>query len=215
MRKISFSRNDLAHYYAEQLSYYVADKDLSNLWTCTLTNYNLALESMDNYVFPVDWTFNANQHLINIDNYCKWQSEHTYLFYGGVCGMVSQLFRISLLNPNIEITKRFSHNERFVKYYGEKIWGDDAAVYERSKQFEIKNVWNSDIIFKVRRNWSKTQLIAISQPSGKRIEIHKSTINWNNKAIHLEKSVFGGSGENLIKTEIFDSYYSRKNYSNR
>ena len=53
--------------------------------------------------------------------------------------MVSQLFRVSLINPDIVINKRYPHNEWFVQYYWENIWGDDAAVYEYSKQFEIKN----------------------------------------------------------------------------
>ncbi|MBO7505104.1 hypothetical protein J6T66_02960 [bacterium] len=48
-------------------------------------------------------------------------SEDSLSFYGGVCGMVSQLFRVSLLDPDISINKRFSHNERFVQYYGENI----------------------------------------------------------------------------------------------
>jgi hypothetical protein len=48
-------------------------------------------------------------------------SEDSLSFYGGVCGMVSQLFRVSLLSPNISINKRFSHNEWFVQYYGEKV----------------------------------------------------------------------------------------------
>ena len=146
-KKISFSEIELAQYYAKHLSYFVADKDLAKLWNCTHRNYSLALESLDNYVLKPWDTLNINQKLSTIQNYCRWQTKQYHLFYGWVCGMVSQLFRVSLQNPNIAVIERSPHNERFVQYYGETIWWDDASVYERSKQFEIQNKGNSDIIF--------------------------------------------------------------------
>lgn len=225
--KILITYNELAQYYAEHLSYFVADKDISNLWRCSLQNYLVALNSIDNYVLPVNKSFNANQHLIYQNGYCRWQSEQDFLFYGGVCWMISQLFRVSLLNPEITITKRFSHNERFAVYYWETVWGDDAAIYERSKQFEILNNWDSDILFKVRNNWDSTQLIAISRPTEKWVQINKNFIDWRETAVHLEKRIFEPiyddktisiSNERIWLTksiEAFDSYYSRKNHENR
>jgi len=35
--------------------------------------------------------------------------------------MTSQMFRISLLHPGIEVIKRYPHEEWFVQYYGEEI----------------------------------------------------------------------------------------------
>ena len=127
--------------------------------------------------------------------------------------MVSQLFRVSLLNPDIEITQRSPHNERFVQYYGETVWWDDAAVYEYSKQFEIKNLWNSDIVFKMRHEWNESVLVAISWPTDKWVNISKQNIDGRETAVHLNKSVY--ESNNFIREENFDSYYSRKTYEFR
>jgi hypothetical protein len=187
------------------------------LWNCSTTNYKLAMETLDNYIMNPWDVFNANQKLSWIEDYCKWETEEEYLFYGWVCWMVSQLFRVSLLSPWITITKRFPHNEWFVQYYGETVWWDDAAIYERSKQFEIQNSWDSDVIFKTRNEWNNSELIAISRPTNKWVNISKNNINWRKLAIHLEKNVYK-SGEhfnNLLRNESFDSYYTEKNYEFR
>lgn len=239
--KIRFSYNELAKYYANKLSYFVSDKDLTNLWNCTRQNYLLALESMDNYILKPGQSFNVNQKLRWIKWYCKWRSDTNYSFYGGVCGMVSQLFRISLINPDILIKKRFSHNEWFIQYYGDIVWWDDAAVYERSKQFEIENIWNSDIIFKIRHNDNHSVMVAISEPSEKWVNISRKFINWRETAIHLEKTIYqkvqknldsneildwitfyeslikddSNKENNIVRNEIFDSYYTKKTHEIR
>ena len=127
----------------------MVDKDLTNLWKCTCTNYTLALEWMDGIILNPWDVFNVNKKLGSLEGYCKWINQDSFAFYGGVCGMVSQLFRISLLDPDIVVNSRFPHNERFVQYYWETVWWDDAAVYEYSKLFEIQNIWKSDIIIKI------------------------------------------------------------------
>ncbi len=216
-KKIKITYNELAQYYAEHLSYFVADKDLTNLWKCSRINYELALDSVNNYFLWAWDTLNINQRLSWIDNYCKWKTEEEYLFYGGVCGMVSQLFRVSLVNPEIIVTKRFPHSEWFVQYYGENVWWDDAAIYERSKQFEIQNIWKSDIIIKTSYTNNHSIMIAISWPTNKWVNISKNSINWRKLAVHLEKSVYKSDGniDNLLRTEIFDSYYTKKTYESR
>lgn len=212
-KKIKFTYDELAQYYAEHLSYFVADKDLINLGKCTLINYWIALEWMDGTIMNPWDIFNVNEKLSSLEWYCEWASEWSYSFYGWVCGMVSQLFRVSLLNPEISVTKRFPHSEWFVQYYWEIVWGDDAAVYEHSKPFEIKNIWNSDIIFKVRKGWNRSLLVAISWPTNKWVKISKENINWRETAIHLKKSVY--ESDTVIREENFDSYYSKKTYEIR
>ena len=212
-KKIRITYNELAQYYAEHLSYFVADKDLTNLWRCTSINYLIALEWMDGVIMNPWDRFNANEKLSSLRWYCEWASEWSYSFYGGVCWMVSQLFRVSLINPDIEIMKRFPHGERFVQYYWENVWGDDAAVYEYSKQFEIQNLWNSDIIFKMRHEWNKSILVAISWPTDKWVNISKENIDQRETAIHLNKSVY--ESEKFVREENFDSYYSKKTYEFR
>lgn len=212
-KKVSFTYTELAQYYAKHLSYFVSDKDLTNLKKCTRTNYLIALEWIDGVIMNPWDDFNVNTKLGSLKWYCEWQSEWAYSFYGWVCGMVSQLFRVSLLDPDILITKRFSHDEWFVQYYWETVWGDDAAVYEYSKQFEIKNLWNSDIIFKVRHEWNYSILVAISWPTNEWVKISKHNIDWRKKAIHLNKTVYKSG--NVIREENFDSYYRRKTYEFR
>lgn len=70
------------------------------------------------------------------------------MFYGGVCGAATQLFRASLLSPQISIIKRYGHSQRLVPYYSEYVFGDDAAIYEMSKQFEIKNQSLNEVYIK-------------------------------------------------------------------
>lgn len=212
-KKITFTYNELAQYYAEHLSYFVSDKDLTNLWRCTRTNYLIALEWID-WVIMNPWdVFNVNKKLGSLKWYCKWINNESFSFYGWVCGMVSQLFRVSLVNPEIFVNNRFPHNERFVQYYWETVWWDDAAVYEYSKVFEIENLSNSDIIFKTRYEWNESILVAISWPTNKWINISKENIDWKETAVHLNKSVY--EWDAIIREEIFDSFYSRKTYEIR
>jgi len=216
--RVSFSYKELAQYYAQHLSYFVADKDLTNLGNCSRKNYLLALNWIDWYILNPWNTFNINQKLSSLWWYCKWISNESHSFYWWVCGMVSQLFRVSLINPDIVINKRYPHNEWFVQYYWENIWGDDAAVYEYSKQFEIKNTGESDIILKTRNNESKSIIVAISWPTNKWVNITKNFINWNTKAIHLNKTVYQYNdtlGNVVLREEVFDSYYSKKSYEFR
>ena len=212
-KKISFTYNELAQYYAQHLSYFVADKDLTNLWRCTRKNYIIALEWMDGVIMNPWDIFNVNEKLGSLGWYCEWASEWSFSFYGWVCWMVSQLFRVSLLNPEIAVNSRFSHNERFVQYYWEKVWWDDAAVYEYSKKFEIQNLSNSDIIFKMRHEWNQSILVAISWPTDRWVNISKENIDGRETAIHLNKSVYQSS--TLEREENFDSYYTRKTYEFR
>ena len=212
-KKIKFTYNELAQYYAQHLSYFVSDKDLTNLWRCTRINYILALEWMDGVIMNPWDVFNVNEKLSSLDWYCRWITKDSFSFYGGVCWMVSQLFRVSLLHPEIVVNSRFPHNERFVQYYWEKVWGDDAAVYEYSKQFEIKNLSNSDIVFKMRHEWNHSILVAISWPTDKWVNISKENIDGRETAIHLNKSVY--ESDTLEREENFDSFYSRKTYEFR
>ena len=212
-KKINFTYRELAKYYEQHLSYFVAYKNLDYLWKCTRINYLLALEWMDGIILNPWNIFNVNKKLSSLNWYCEWLSEWNYSFYGGVCGMVSQLFRVSLLNPDIIIKKRFPHNERFVQYYWETIWGDDAAVYEYSKQFEIENLWNSDIVFKTHYEWNKSIFVAISWPTNEWVNISKENIDWKETTIRLNKTVY--KSDKVIREEVFDSYYSRKTYEIR
>jgi len=78
------------------------------------------------------------------------------MFYGGVCGVSSLLFRISLLQPDIQIIQRYPHSEWYTIYYGDTVEGDDAAVIEMRKQFEIKNTGATPIYFRSKNIGTRT-----------------------------------------------------------
>lgn len=145
------------------------------------------MDTMDGYLFRSGESFNANHELRKIKSYCTGRGENNFLFYGGVCGMTAQLFRISLLTPGIEITKRHPHSEWFVQYYGENIGGDDAAIYEMSKQFEINNASTYDIYFRVKWDGDQSFLVAISPTTNQRVQIKKTPIS--ERSIKLERIV--------------------------
>ncbi|MDR2415598.1 MAG: VanW family protein [Candidatus Peribacteria bacterium] len=218
----------------QKLAFYVSEKDISLLSPCNTQNYTLALQKLDGYVLPLEASFNANRELSKIKGYCTGKGETNFLFYGGVCGMTAQLFRTTLIHPSIEIVKRRPHNERFVQYYGEEIGGDDAAIYEMSKQFEIKNIGNDDIYFKVKRNAEHTLLVAISPRIPQRVEINKQPPKersitmerkiWENSIVDTDVLVpalgfslkeTGEKADHLIKQDIFFSVYVKKNYEMR
>ncbi|MDR0860656.1 MAG: VanW family protein [Candidatus Peribacteria bacterium] len=222
----------MAHYRIDQLTFYVSEKDISRLSRCNTQNYSLALQRIDNYLLKPGESFNANRELAKVKGYCTGRGGKDYLFYGGVCGMTAQVFRTTLIHPDIEIVKRHPHNEWFVQYYGEEIGGDDAAIYEMSKQFEIKNAGTEDIYFKVKWGEGSTQLVAVSPHNDQRVEITKHPINALN--ITLERTIRAEKSENekllpslpfsglptektqeLVKTETFPSTYIRKNYETR
>jgi len=147
--------------------------------------------------------------------------------------MTAQMFRTALLHPAIEIVKRQPHNERFVQYYGEQVRGDDAAIYQMSKQFEIKNAGPTDIYFRTKVKGNITFLIAISPRSSQWVEIKKEPLS--NLSAKLERTIRNHPLENqillaspalslpsstepenlLIKQETYLSHYAKKNYERR
>ncbi len=70
------------------------------------------------------------------------------MFYQGICGVSSMAFRASILDPDITITKRSSHAKWYAQYYGKKVVGDDASMYEDIKEFEIRNDSSTPLIIK-------------------------------------------------------------------
>ena len=52
-----------------------------------------------------------------------------------------------LLNPFLEVTKRYAHWQRYEGFYGSTIMWDDASMYERWKQLELKNSGQKDLYF--------------------------------------------------------------------
>lgn len=191
----------------ENIKFYVSTKDISKLSKCNTHNYLIALESIDKLLLKPWEIFNANEVLANQKDYCTGRGEKTFLFYGGVCGMTSQLFRTALMTPQIEIIERHNHTERFVHYYGEEIGGDDAAIYQMNKQFKIKNISEKDIYFRTKRIGDITYVVAITRED-ERVPVQISKNKISNRKIELKRK----KGE---KIETFTSIYTNKNYELR
>lgn len=200
----------------DKLSFYVSPKDTSKQSKCNLTNYNIALNTIDKRLLNPWESYNANQELIKAKGYCTWRWETNFLFYGWVCGMTSQLFRSSLINPSISITKRSNHNQRFVQYYGEDVQWDDAAIYQMNKQFEIQNASDQPIYFRTISSWNMTYIISITRSTDQRVDISKNYLHarWVDLTRQIWKNLNSTSGE-LISTETFRSVYTAKNYELR
>lgn len=230
-QKIMLTMKQLAHYYTSGYTFYVADKDISQLKPCTKTNYELALTSVDKLLLKPGQVFNYNNHLKNLRGYCDGISGDVRLFYGGVCGVSSQLFRAALINPDIAILQRQPHNEWFTVYYGEKVQWDDAAVVEMRKQFEIKNAGTSDLYFRTKKQGTTTFLVIISpQTSREQVKISKTYISdlqvdvtrlifqnvWTTPSYGMtDADLTGTNGEKTIKKETFSSLYIGKNDESR
>ena len=158
------------------LAFFIADKDISQLKPCTRTNYLLAFENLDGKRIKAGSEFNFNHYLFGLRGYCQGHGGLDLKFYGGVCGVSSQLFRAALTSSVLQIPLRRNHSERFSAYYGDSVEGDDAAVYETSKQFILRNTSDHDIFIKTFQKDQKTFLVFVTEQksvAGKRAEVQK------------------------------------------
>jgi hypothetical protein len=159
--KIQIPKNIMAEIIAQDYTFYAVYNDTSMRRWCTLTNYKVALQSMDKVFLYPGHVLNFNQHIRWLP-YCTGRWRTDLMFYGGVCGAASQLFRSALIIPWIQVTQRHGHSERWGYYYGDEITGDDAAIYEMHKQLEIKNNDTRWIYFRTIIGDNYDYLIAVS-----------------------------------------------------
>jgi vancomycin resistance protein YoaR len=129
------------------------------------------------------------------------------MFYGGVCGVSSQLFRVALLHPRITITKRAPHNEWFTVYYGQEVHGDDAAMMQMRKQFEIKNTSDAAVYIRTKKFGETTYIAAISPY--KIDDFVTITKTWNSElSVKLTKQIYKKTWKKRrtkIPTPVFPS----------
>lgn len=194
-----------------QYSTYVVHKDLSNRWNCSKKNYILAMDSLDWLVLKAGESYNYNKTLVNIDGYCKGTGGFEYLFYQGVCGASTQLFRNTLLNPDLEVVQRFNHSQRYVNFYDEYVFGDDAAVYEWTKQFEIKNISTNEVYFKVLTLNGEKYLLSVSAKKPQTMSI-VSKQQKDKLTAEVVKKVVSLKNFAEISQDSWFSRYNRKNY---
>ena len=75
----------------------------------------------------------------------------------------------------MRIDKRRGHNDRYMQYYGSEVEGDDAAVYERSKQFVFTNISDSPFLIKTEETSDHTKLFFITE--AKAVDQHRVMID--------------------------------------
>ncbi len=208
-KKISIPIKYIYYEKSRELWIFVVGKDLSMLKNCTKQNYNVAINSLDNFLLYPWESLNINKHIAYLPWYCKWSWPQDLMFFGGVCGFASQLFRIALIHPDIEVVKRYWHSVWLTAYYGDDVYGDDAAIYENSKQFEIKNNFKDEVYFKVFDRWNYKYLLAITPTkSVKWVNINKTQIS--NLSAKLEKQIYDKKSWKILDNITFDSKYSSK-----
>jgi hypothetical protein len=213
-KKIKISIYALAVESIKQANFYVVYRDISPLKRCTKQNYFVALNALNNKVIQPGETLNLNQEIANAQGYCKGSGRKDLMFYGGVCGASTQLFRASLLSPQVTISKRYGHSQRIVPYYSEYIFGDDAAMYEMSKQFEIKNQSNNELYIKhLEKNGGVYLAIITPQKDKKWVIINK--FETQKLKATVEKNIYEREPKNIIDEQKFLSTYTQKEYNTR
>jgi len=137
--KIKVHKKFFARYNFENYTIYAVKRNRNGLWDCAFTNYRVWLSAL-NWLYLKPWElFNINKAISFLPWYCKWSTNYDLAFYWWTCGSAWQLFKTSLIMPEIDITKRYPHIRRRASFYGTEIYWDDAAILDMTKQFEIQN----------------------------------------------------------------------------
>ena len=192
-------------------SLYVSSKDLSKRNSWRLINFNIALNSIDNYILKPQEELNFNDLIAHKHWYFKkWTKK--YLFYGGVCWVSTMLFRNVLINPYLYVLKRYNHSQRYVNYYSPYIYWDDASLYEYKKVLKIKNISDFPILFKKKQVWNQIYLISIVPKKITDIAYVSKQQIWPLRA-KVKSVVFDKNG-NILYKQTWVSNYKRKNYEN-
>lgn len=99
------------------------------------------------------------------------------MFYQGVCGFSTQVWRNALINPYLGTTHRKNHGNWWKAYYGDEIVGDDAAIYEMDKQLEIRNRSDYPIYMRTLEvNGNKYLLSVVPKQADQIVEIRREQI---------------------------------------
>jgi len=193
-------------------TFYTTKKDLTPLKRCTKQNYTVALNSFDGVNLKPWASLNLNTHLAYRRWYCKGIWSQNLKFYWWVCWFATQLFRTSLIIPDIKIVKRYPHSIWLVPYYSDYVFGDDAAIYEMSKQFEIKNNSNQTSYFKILKQDNAAYLVSIvpSKPT-KWVKISKYETDTLKATIVRE--TYDITNNSILNIQLFYASYTNKAYT--
>lgn len=183
-----------------------ADRDISKYGDCAKKNFMVGMKAMEQIRLEPGQKRNANSQFAYLPGYCKGEGEH-FMFYQWICGVSSMAYRASILNPNVTITKRSNHTKRYTRYYGDDIYGDDAAIYEDIKQFEILNDSSEDLMIKSKIIWDRPYLVFIHpRKLSSSVAIHKS--QTGPLTAQITRSWKDVNDGDKLKTETRNSRYT-------
>ncbi|HRX63722.1 MAG TPA: VanW family protein [Candidatus Absconditabacterales bacterium] len=207
--KIRIDKSILAKMNFYDYSFYVVPTYLANRSHCSLTNYRAAVSHLEGFELKPNQELDLN-NLISYDpNSCKGTTSKKYMFYAGACGSSTQLFRLSLIMPNLDVVERYPHSKWRSFYYGNKIYGDDAAMYENSKKFIVKNDFDESIYFKVYEQGNNSYLVGVvPKKIDDIVEVNKTNYGLNSS---VYKNIYSGDGD-LVEIYRYDSSYSSYYY---
>jgi len=203
--KMVVIQNDLlAKIIYKQYSFYVVPTYLANRWPCSLQNYRIAVEKLDGFVLGPWEELTLNNLIKNNPKACKWSSSQNFLFYGWSCGSSTQLFRLALIMPYLTVLERYNHSKWWSLYYWKNLMWDDAAMYQNSERFTVRNDFDVPIYMRVYEQWDYSYLVGIlPKKIDEYIEIFKET-NWLNSSV--TKWIFDWDWD-IIDFKQFNSHY--------
>lgn len=204
-KKIMVDNYVLARLMFQNYSFYSVPTNLANRWPCSLTNYKLAIWKL-NWKELKPWeVLDLNALISNDSRSCIWNSKKSFLFYWWSCWASSQLFRLSLIMPRLTVLDRSWHAKWRSLYYWTNIMWDDAAMYENSKKFVIRNDFESPIYFVAYEKWNYVYLIwIVPDKVSDYVEIDKK-VNWYRSSVF--KYIYDINWY-IIWEYQFDSVYS-------
>lgn len=191
-------------------SFYVVPTYLAGRWPCSLNNYRIAAERLD-WIKLNPWEqLILNDLIKNNPKACKWKSTQSFLFYWWSCGSSTQLFRLSLIMPYLTAVERYNHSKWWALYYGSNIMWDDAAMYQNSEKFIVRNDFDVPVYFKVYEKWDYSYLVwIVPKKISEYVEIFKES-NWLKASV--SKWIFDVKW-NIIDFQQYDSRYLSITYS--
>jgi len=208
---IRIDKESFAKLLFDRFSFYVVPTYLGNRWNCSITNYRLAISKLDWMELKAWEELNLNSLISYDPRACKWTLWNNYMFFWWSCGASTQLFRLSLIMPNLDVIERYPHSKWRAYYYWDKIMWDDAAMFENSMKFIVKNNFSSSIYFRIYEQWDWSYLVwVLPYKENNYSEINKSSKGLSASVFKKNYDSFG----NLLKIYEFNSRYS-SNYRGR
>ena len=134
----------LAYQQMFEYTFYASVRDTTTYGPCRKQNYDVAMEQLNWLTLVSGEQLNMNTLIADHPDYCEW-TMGKYMFYQGVCGGSTQLFWNALVNPYLYVVERHPHSEFRANFYG--TMGEDAAIYERSKELILENRGDEELHF--------------------------------------------------------------------